>query len=402
MLKLLRRAAGVIGRFPRVLWARREMELARSYAAHPELPAVYFPYRIEHIHQVWRSTIANPPVNFAPYKSAQLSHFLNWGPLDKAEICFVPPHNGRLKKVRVPGCPKPFVIEAEHLLAIAGNIADWQWGLRHTDHINRIVEQDECRAVCVLSLGLLEHGKRYLRADLWPKLHQVNIAYPAQSSYVVPDRPFTILTVASRFYDKGIPEAIEAFRALRARHGKAVRMVLVCHVLPANYALPDGIEVHSVFPMNEEFRQTIYRGADVFVLPVYSDSCGCFVECMAFGVPIITTRITHGDEVVRDGFNGFLVETPLYSYSEEYGVKWKVWADFVADCERRSTSGELATVVSQIVERLEVLMKDRVTLENMRSAARTHHAQNFSTEVRNEKLRKIYRHAAMEKADCDG
>ncbi len=89
------------------------------------------------------------------------------------------------------------------------------------------------------SSGLVEHLKTFVSPDLWPKLDYVYPAYPLQPEYSRPSgEPFTVLTIASRFSDKGVPEALKAYGILRERHGERVRMRLICQDVPQGYPLP--------------------------------------------------------------------------------------------------------------------------------------------------------------------
>ena len=54
-----------------------------------------------------------------------------------------------------------------------------------------------------------------------------------------------------------------------------------------------------------------YAAADLFVFPTLTtiECLGLtFVQAMFSGVPVIATRIAGAPEVIRDGFDGFLVE----------------------------------------------------------------------------------------------
>lgn len=242
----------------------------------------------------------------------------------------------------------------------------------------------------------MEHFKGFLHADLWHKLAHVYPAYPTQPEYRrPPGEPFTILVIASRFSDKGVPEALEAYRILRERHGAAVRMLLVSQVVPPDYPLPKGVSHYNTPQMSEGLKAQIYRSSDVLFIPCYSETAACFTEASAFGVPVITTRIHHGDEFVRDGVTGYLLETPVFIYSADFGRRWRTAEDFLGDLVAMRERGELGGVVEQAVERLEAMMSGGVDLAAMRGAARRFHAERFSPEVRNHRLRQLYA-AALE------
>ncbi len=335
-----------------------------------QTPQVYFPISMGRMHPGWRTYLTYPPVSYVPHHRAKLCHWIN----------------------SVPDGPGiPCIAECEHILALAGNITDWQWGLQRTELINRLVGQEQCRFVFTYSAGLVRHSRRYLHPDLWHKLGVVYQVFPTQAELPKPPgRPFTILCIASRFSDKGVPEVLETFRILRSRHGADVQLVLVCQAMPRGWSLPEGVIHHDIPRMNDAFKEAVYRQADVLFIPAYSDTAGCFYEATAFGVPTVTTRIHHDDEFVRDGVTGFLIDTPVYSYSTEYGVRWRTWEEFLVDLDRIREQGGLQIIVDQSVTILERMIRGDVDLSAMGKAARQFHAKHFAPEVRNARLREIY------------
>lgn len=335
-----------------------------------QTPRIYFPISMGRMHPGWRTYLTYPPVEYVPHRRAELCHWINTVPDNPATPC---------------------IAECEHILALAGNITDWQWGLQRTELLNRLIGQEQCRFVFTYSKGLVSHSRRYLHPDLWHKLDVVYQVFPTQADLPKPvGRPFTILCVASRFSDKGVPEVLETFRVLRDRHGKSVELVLVCQAVPRGYHIPEGVVHHDVPRMSDSFKEQVYRNADVLFIPAYSDTAGCFYEATAFSMPVVTTRIHHDDEFVRDGVTGFLIETPVYSYSEDYGVRWRTWEEFLADLDKIRERGGLQMIVDQSVAILERMIVGEVDLLAMGKAARQFHAEHFAPEVRNARLRQIY------------
>ena len=338
----------------------------------PEGPRVYLPARWHRMHTCWDTYETHPPVPYAAYPLARLAHWFTCAP-------------------RIS--PKPFVIEVEHVLAMGGDVSDWPRGLAAVERINRTIASRRCRGVLFFSRGLLEHSRPYVRPELWPKLSVIHLAYPRQEVAEPPSGPFTVLTIASRWSDKGVPEALDVYRGLRQRFGREVRMILVTAVKPADVTLPEGVEHLDVAKLDAATRARVYRAAHALLLPCYSETICCFNEAYAFGVPVITTRIHHGDEFVREGQTGHLVEAPVHSYSDGYGTRWRTWADFLADLDRRRRRGQLRPVVDAALEAASGLIRDRDRLPAMRAAARRFHAARFSPEARNERLLAAYARA---------
>lgn len=349
---------------------RHNMRLAARWRG--DRPSVYFHDVTGH--GIWRTYSTHPPLRYAPYVIAELCHRLN----------------------RLPVRPwKTHVVEAEHVLYTApGDMADWRRVVDNRAELSRLLGHERCKTLLTFSAGLVEHCKHYVHPHLWPKLDYVYPAYPSQPECErLEDAPFTILIIASRFSDKGIPEALRAHEILRRRHGAAVQTILVSQAIPRGYRLPEGVTHFNTPKMSEGLKARLYRSADVLLAPCYSETVACFTEAYAFGVPVITTRIHHGDEFVREGITGYLVDAPLFPYSDGFGVRWAGWEEFLSDLEIRRERGELDNVVDQVVDRLEGMVTGRADMAAMRGAARQFHAAQFSPEVRNRKLLRIYAEA---------
>ena len=253
---------------------------------------------------------------------------------------------------------------------------------------------DECKAVVTYSRGSAEHFRQFLDPKVWDKLDHVFPAYPSQpEAGRSRDGAFTVLTIGNRFSDKGIPEALTAFELLRERHGTGVQMVVVSSSVPRGYRLPEGVVVYDTPRMSPEHRSAIYRSADALVELSYLDSVTCLVEACAFGLPVVTTRIHHGEDFVRDGENGYLIDPPLFAYTEEYGRRWRSWAGFMRELDVMREGGMLAGVAEDVADRLELMLSAGADLDELRAGARRMHVERFSPEVRNVKLNAVYARA---------
>ena len=163
--------------------------------------------------------------------------------------------------------------------------------------------------------------------------------------------------------------------------------------VPPGYHVPEGVIHYDVPRMSEDLKAKLYKASDVLLIPCYGETAACFTEAYAFGVPVVTTRIHHGDEFVRDGITGFLLDAPIYPYQEGYGRRWETSEEFMADLDAMRERGELDKVVADVVDRLEVMISGETDVAAMRREARRFHAERFSPEVRNHKLLQIYQAA---------
>ena len=347
---------------------------------HGQNPRVYLHPDPRGLHPVWRTYATNPAQRYAPYPLAQLNHWIDMLPRER--------HRARAA-----------VYDVEHLFIFARDDnphpnRDW---FRLREDIGWVEEQlhkPSCRRVFTFSRGLMEHCQGFVSPDLHPKFSFVYPAFPTQKAQDKSARDaFTILVIASRWSDKGVPEALDTFAILRARHGERVRLDLVTQDVPTDFKIPDGVTLHRIPALSLAQKAQLYSEADVLFLPCLSETAACFPEAYAFGVPVVTTRIHHGDEFVREGETGFLLQAPLQMFGEEFGRKWRTADDFLKGVVDARANGELRPLVEQSVEVLDAMMSEKMDLCAMQKAARAFHLECFSPRARNAKLRAIYREA---------
>lgn len=121
------------------------------------------------------------------------------------------------------------------------------------------------------------------------------------------------LLVAHNLRLKGLRELIEAAALLRHRHDD-FRIVVVSKGRSRGYQhlaerLGCGRHLLFVGPLADVERA--YAAADVYTHPAWYDPFGLVVlEAWASGLPVITTRFTGAGELMTEGREGFLIETP--------------------------------------------------------------------------------------------
>jgi UDP-glucose:(heptosyl)LPS alpha-1,3-glucosyltransferase len=118
--------------------------------------------------------------------------------------------------------------------------------------------------------------------------------------------------VANDFARKGVRQFIRA-TAIVAGVSPTVQSVVAGRSDPSPYLLLArklGCEQNVRFlPLLKDPR-VVYAAADVFVLPTWYDPCSLTLfEAMACGLPVITTRQNGASEVVRDGQEGYIIES---------------------------------------------------------------------------------------------
>ncbi len=129
---------------------------------------------------------------------------------------------------------------------------------------------------------------------------------PARSSGAGP----TLLFLARVAEDKGVFEAIEAFRALRARH-PALRLVVAGDglALPGARAAAEGLDdVHFTGYVRGAEKAAAFASADVYLLPTrHGEGLPTSVlEAMAFGIPVVAPPVAGLADHLVDGRTGFV------------------------------------------------------------------------------------------------
>ena len=120
------------------------------------------------------------------------------------------------------------------------------------------------------------------------------------------------LLVAHNFKLKGLRELIEA--AARVDRAKPWRIVVIGKANPKWYqALAErlGCDNRFVFPGATGDVIPAYAAADVYVQPTWYDPCSLVVlEALACGLPVITTKFNGASELMQDGRDGYVLDSP--------------------------------------------------------------------------------------------
>ena len=170
---------------------------------------------------------------------------------------------------------------------------------------------------CLTTLGLLpqeRHELVYNAVDLSRVSEQPNRAAEFRTKYSIPPERAVIVQVSWMIPEKGIPELLEAARILVSRTPN-VHFVLVGEGAYREQFMRDaeamGIAGHITWTglIQDPFGEGVYDAAEVVCqLSAWEELFGWMIaEAMAYGKPIVATRVGGIPELVTDGVTGYLV-----------------------------------------------------------------------------------------------
>lgn len=131
------------------------------------------------------------------------------------------------------------------------------------------------------------------------------------------DNDFMILYVGSGFKRKGVSYLIEAVARLGndSINKNRIRLLIVGkdNLWPyKRLAAGFGIDKNIIFVDYASETERYYAASDIFVLPTFFDPfANVTLEAMASGIPVITTKKNGASEIIEDGKDGFVINTPL-------------------------------------------------------------------------------------------
>jgi glycosyltransferase involved in cell wall biosynthesis len=171
---------------------------------------------------------------------------------------------------------------------------------------------------CLTTLGLLpneRHALVYNGVDLSRVSNDAQRASQFRERYGIPDDRVVIVQVSWMIQEKGIPALLEAARLLVAQNAN-VHFVLVGEGAQRQQFMNDaaklGLSKRVTWTglIADPFDAGVYDVADIICqLSQWEELFGWMIaEGMAYGKPIVATRVGGIPELVNDGVSGFLVE----------------------------------------------------------------------------------------------
>lgn len=215
-------------------------------------------------------------------------------------------------------------------------------------------------------------SKLIVFSEFAKKIHQSLGAAPDKIEVIYPGLPkmnfkkkktrgeVNILFVGTWFERKGGPILLEAFRLLFKKFPN-LRLTIVGPI-PKKFRIDNLPIFQRDFVPREKLLVEFFTKADIFVLvPPKAEGYGFVVaEAASFGILAIVSRVYALPELVEDGETGFVIKPGS---------------------------------VSELVEKLEILIGNKKLREQMGKAALKRFETHFTAEISNQKLLKVYQEA---------
>jgi glycosyltransferase involved in cell wall biosynthesis len=213
----------------------------------------------------------------------------------------------------------------------------------------------------------------------FPKINKkIEVVYPAIPHKKIKkkkSKKITFIYIARSFKMKGGLLALKTMRALKKKY-PSVRCIIISDFPPEMKDRYFEIEIYPLMPHKEALK--LMSESNIFIYPSLIDTFGfAILEAMSFGLPVIALKTpgTHSiEEIIENGKNGFLVESPNIFPKNNGRVIKKVLDALYKNCEK--------------------IMNDKKLREKM-SKNCTNLIKNgkFSIKERNKKLKRIYEEA---------
>ncbi len=213
----------------------------------------------------------------------------------------------------------PFIIDLDNPYAMTGyNLTAMKL---YRLFISIFLRADRCREIrcmsgaCRKTLKLLFGDAVYQKARVCYPYMEAKVNTPPEAD----PRGCRFLFVGTQFEIKGGAALLNAFQKVYEKEPSA-RLDIVTH-LPEKFKTRidscPGIHAHKATLSRDAVHERFMKNADVLIHPTYVDSFGMVVlEALAHGLAIIGTDVYALREMIRDGYNGALLQPPISIWNE--------------------------------------------------------------------------------------
>ncbi|MEK6912481.1 MAG: glycosyltransferase [Nanoarchaeota archaeon] len=279
---------------------------------------------------------------------------------------------------------KPWIVDIESGAAFAG----LNWNNLKNPIMQKIIKRFLSSKYCKKILPQSDAAKKSLLENIdcsgfKDKIETVYLAYHTTKLKRKHSDTVRISFIGRGFYEKGGNDLQEAFKILNKKYKISLKYK---GIVPEDkkLKLPN---VHYLENISDpkKFYEAIFGDCDIYVQPTTVDSYGVSIlEAMSTGLPIVCTDDFTLPELVEDGYNGFLVKSPIHWYDYRFDLD-----KYVEDVKKPHPE-----TVKELVEKISILIENKKLRESMgKNSFKLVESGKFSIKERNKKLLKIYNEA---------
>ncbi len=367
----------------------------------------------EKMHTLWQELINNPPkgyefiVNYSKIDIDKLSSLKKNKTINfiykKVFSKFITPISLSSKFVEIPKnidliyCPDqtiskkfPWVCDAEEAIVFAGH------NRKLLEKNKEKIEANLSSKYCKKILAFTNFAKKSIEREfdsqkIKDKIEVVHFGTKIPKIENKKDPKFiNIIFVGTAnqtdptiFNLKGGRETIEAFRILGKKY-KNIKLKIISNV-PKN--IDTNIKNLEIIPlMDREKLFRFYAQSDIFLFPNYFGLGMTIIEAMGSGLPMVCSDMFGLPDSIEEGKNGLMIKIKNKGKYKNMGPSssdFERFAEFIWRNNKEET-------IKQIVAHLTTLIENPKLREKMGKESRKKYENEFSTEVRNKKLEKIF------------
>lgn len=290
---------------------------------------------------------------------------------------------------------RPHVIELDSIAAVAlyrlGTLNGWVG----KKIIQFFLRSPYCRKILVISEAAKNGLITQFNDPCIAKKIVVVYPYVRLNPYTKKNpSSITLLFISTNFYLKGGREVLHAFEKLSAQYPH-LELIMISRPpkdIIRQYGSWKNIHFIDASLSKEEIYQHYYSQADIYVSPTYQDTFGLvFLEAIASGLPVISTKMFATPEIVEEGKNGFLIDSPISYYRPDYTPNPQWWGkDIGAVVSHRS----FPEIEKFIENKVSLLVENPQMLKSMSAYSRSLVLEGkFSEKNRQKNLQKAYQEA---------
>ena len=303
----------------------------------------------------WKKKIPLLNIKFRPNKAPTNSIIYSWGALIAT---------GK------------FIIDIDNPYSITGyNINSFKY---YKLIIRLILLSNRCIAIhclsyaCKKSLGNLLGKKVYEKSIVkYPKL-KIN---PELKKLNKQEKIVRFLYISTQFHIKGGLALIKAFKEVYRKNNKCTLDMIT--YLPNNLIdvvkKCEGITIYEPGISREKIFKDFMMHSDVLIHPTYMDSFGMVIlEAMSHGMAIIATDVYAIREMVKNNFNGYLLDPPISKWNgtkpRDFYNNEKKFLNLILNLDITKFSKKLEESIYNIVKRPRLLIEFKRNSSNLFSS----------------------------------